>query len=541
MKKTNIVLSLMCGVALASCTGNFESENTSETSFTDALQAIDYQTSLIPLKQAQKCIYYNNGNGNWQFQIMQNLDIDMFSGYFHDFAGSFNDKNSTYNLNDGWNAFNWTQTYGEGMTAIQTSEKVNTREEYPAFYGITKILKVEMMHRIADAFGPIVYTNFGSRTGSDPDDLKTAYYAFFTDLADGMDAIRSYQVENPGSNTFASADYLMPAGKKTYDEWLRFANSLRLRLALRISNVDPAKAKAEGEKSLADAAGLLEEDDEVVAMEVSAASGWTNPLGEINKAWGEVHMNASMESYLVGYDDPRASKYFDVSGEDPGVIVSGPIYDYVGKMKGIRQGTGVPDNRYAAHSPSTITKTTNAVLMTPAEVWFLRAEAALRGWAGASVDAKTCYENGVQASFTQWGAGDASAYLASTATPSAYVDAYDTAFDAPAQSSVTPKWDDAASNEVKLEKISVQKWLACYPEGCEGWANQRRTGYPKLFKVVVNNSQGKISTDEMVRRIPFPAALQNDNPDQYNKLKSGLGGEDTGGTRLWWDTGSNNI
>ena len=533
MKKVNIFFCLICIFSAVSCTGNFDSENTNQAGFPANLQSIDYQTNLIPLKQAQQCIYYNYGNGNWQFQIMQDLNSDMFSGYFHDFNGSFNAKNSTYNLNDGWNAEDWTQTYADGMTAIQSSEKVNKKGDYPAFFGITKILKVEMMHRIADVFGPIVYTHFGDKTGSDPDDLKTAYYQFFADLDSAVVSIRDFQSKNPGSETFAAADILMPTGKRTYAEWIKFANSLRLRLALRISNVDPAKAKAEGQEALTDAGGFLEDPDEVVA--VDATSGYTNPLGTINKSWGEIHMNADMESYLVGYNDPRASKYFSVSGTDPSIV---PVINaYTGKFKGIRQGTGVSKNRYSAHSPSTITASTNAVLMTAAEVWFLRAEAALRGW--SSENTKTCYEKGVQASFTQWGAGDASTYLQSDATPSDYVDAFNAQFNCKALSTITPKWDDAATNEQKLERISVQKWLACYPEGCEAWANQRRTGYPKLFKVFVNNSQGKIDTEGMVRRIPFPAALQNDNPDQYGKLKSALGGDDTGGTRLWWDTGNN--
>lgn len=535
MKTTKIFLPITCALLMASCTGNFENENTNQAGFTPEQQQLDYQTNLIPLKQIQQCIYYNYGNGNWQFQIMQDLDADMFSGYFHDFVGSFNDKNSTYNLNDGWNAFNWTQTYGDGMTAVQTSEKVNTKESYPAFYGITKILKVEMMHRLADMFGPIIYTKFGSKTGSDPDDLKTAYYQFFTDLDDAITSIRSFQKANPNQETFANADILMPQGMRTYSEWIKFANSLRLRLALRIANVDAEKAKAEAQKSLTDAGGLLEDAKEVVA--VDASSGYVNPLGTINSVWGEVHMNANMESYLVGYNDPRTEKYFQKSGTDPGLVPV--IHSYEGLYKGVRQGTGVSDNRYGAHSPSTIMPTTNAILMSAAEVWFLRAEAALRGWSSES--AKTCYERGVQTSFDQWSAGDATAYLNSDNEPADYIDAFDSNFDAKAQSTITPKWDDAATKEQKLERISVQKWLACYPEGCEAWANQRRTGYPKLFKVVVNNSQGKISTDAMVRRIPFPASIENDNPDQYSKLKAALGGDDTGGTRLWWDTGSNNL
>jgi len=104
---------------------------------------------------------------------------------------------------------------------------------------------------------------------------------------------------------------------------------------------------------------------------------------------------------------------------------------------------------------------------------------------------------------------------------------------------VSPAWDEEASRETKLEKIITQKWIACYPEGCEAWAEQRRTGYPRLFPVLVNKSNGKIDTRTMIRRLNFPVSIISGNPAQYSALCEYLGGPDTGGTRLWWDTGVN--
>ena len=106
-------------------------------------------------------------------------------------------------------------------------------------------------------------------------------------------------------------------------------------------------------------------------------------------------------------------------------------------------------------------------------------------------------------------------------------------------SQVTPAWDNAASNEEKLEKSITQKWIACYPEGCEAWAEQRRTGYPKLFPVVVNDSQGTIDTNLGPRRLNFFVGIKTANPEQYAALTKALGGTDNCGTRLWWDTGRN--
>lgn len=244
-----------------------------------------------------------------------------------------------------------------------------------------------------------------------------------------------------------------------------------------------------------------------------------------------------MESYLVGYNDPRLPKYFDkaAGGGDGNYRI-----DITGTYKGIPQGTGTTHKLYSGHSRSTISQTTDAVIMTPAEVWFLRAEAALRGI--TTENAKECYENGVRASCEQWGvAGEADTYLNSLLVPADYTDAFDANFDLKALSSITPKWDDAATNEEKLERIITQKWIACYPEGAEAWTEQRRTGYPQLFKVFINNSNGTIDTDAMVRRIPYPGSISADNPDQHAKLLQLLGGANTGGTRLWWDAGKNNF
>ena len=102
---------------------------------------------------------------------------------------------------------------------------------------------------------------------------------------------------------------------------------------------------------------------------------------------------------------------------------------------------------------------------------------------------------------------------------------------------VSVKWADDGN---ELERIITQKWIAMYPEGCEAWAEQRRTGYPRLFPVRYNHSKGQsIDTETMIRRLPYPATLETSDPEQYEMLLKELGGPDHGGTRLWWDTGRN--
>lgn len=510
----------------SACTGRFEEYNTDKTGFTEEQKAYDYNTYGIWMNVIQTGIYFNydwGGGKNWIFQTMQNLSADMFCGYMHDFK-PFNAglTNTVYNLEDGWNGTMWENTYGYIMTEVKKAEDF-TRNTYPHLYAATKILKVELMHRVSDYYGPIVYTRFGeSHAGVMPDTQEEAYACFFDDLDEALRLLEGYN----GKTSFARFDMLMTENYKTYEQWKRFANSLRLRLAIRIAMADPEKARTEALKSLRDPGGLLETPGHLVAVSASG-TGYSNPLGEINKAWGEVFLNANMESILVGYQDPRLPFYFEpATGQG-----------YAGEYRGIRQGTGFNHTRYSEHSKSTVTQTTHAVLMTPAEVWFLRAEAALRGWSSES--AATCYQEGVQASFTQWGAGSAADYLASDRRGVDYIDVFTPEYTIEAVCLVSPRWEENASDEIKLEKIITQKWIACYPEGCEAWAEQRRTGYPRLFPVLTNRSNGKIDTQIMIRRLNFPVSILTSNPAQYEALCRYLNGPDTGGTRLWWDKAKN--
>ena len=526
---------LPCLLGMVSCTGSFESYNTDDTGFPDGLKEQEFNKYGLPLKVVQQGIYFNydwGGGKNWTFQVMQNLGADMFAGYFHDFNPFIEGRGNTiYNMQDGWNGSFWENTYGYILPEVLKAQEL-TEKKYASFFGIACILKVESMHRVSDLYGPIIYTDFGSKTGSKPDTQPKAYRAFFKDLDTGIEMIRQYMAEHPEVENFTKFDILMPVGKRTYAEWIRFANSLRLRLAVRIAMADPQLAASEARKALSDAGGLLEEDDEIVAVSANG-SGYYNPLGEINVAWGEAIMNANMESYLTGYQDPRLPRYFSRAVGGKGI----ELFPVDGTYKGIRQGTGFNHKNYSGHSKTTIFQSTNAVLMTAAEVWFLRAEAALRKWSTENV--QWCYENGIRASFAQWSAGDVVPYLQNTRTPGAYKDAFNAAFDVQPVSRVTPAWDETASPEVKLEKIITQKWIACYPEGCEAWAEQRRTGYPRLFPVLVNDSQGTVDTALGPRRFNFFVGIKTANPEQYNALVEALGGPDNCGTRLWWDTGRN--
>ena len=529
-----------CALCLGACTGNFRDINDDQSGTTDKELEADNNGLGYRLKIVQQGVYFNYDYGkgkNWPFQLTQNLNADMFSGYMHDpkplQGGS---HNSDYNLQDGWNSAMWQFTYSYIMPEIYRLEQT-AGELMPPFYAITKILKVLVMHRVADFYGPVIYSHFGS-SGVEyvPDSQEEVYGHFFADLDEAVQILSEYVAEHPAANEFASFDLLLDG---SYAAWLRFANSLRMRLAVRIAMAAPERAEEEVRTALGDSHGVIEVNTSNAAVDASGV--YLNPLGAINRSWNEAVMNASMESILKGFGDPRIEKFFEPCRADLVITEDGSGTAAIalkGEYHGIRQGTAFSHNYYAAFSRLTIEPTTDAVLMTAAEVWFLRAEGALRGWTGESPE--TCYRNGVGLSFAQWQVSGSEQYLASDAAAADYHDPVDPQNDMAARCRVTPRWDESADYEQKLERIITQKWIAMYPEGCEAWAEQRRTGYPQLFPVRFNHSKGQsIETGTMIRRLPFPATMATSDPEQYTALVGVLDGADHGGTRLWWDTGRN--
>ena len=158
------------------------------------------------------------------------------------------------------------------------------------------------------------------------------------------------------------------------------------------------------------------------------------------------------------YEDPRGKKWYNTA------LLEG----YQKQLLGIPIGLPMKDgdaNIYSSCSSlntSTIGEKTGAVLMSAAEVWLLRAEAALRGY--TKENPRTCYEYGVSTSFTQWDCAGASEYLESDKTPADYKDVVSggkVGKDMKALITISPKWEEDADIETKLEKIITQKWLAC--------------------------------------------------------------------------------
>ncbi|KAA2241826.1 SusD/RagB family nutrient-binding outer membrane lipoprotein [Chitinophaga agrisoli] len=529
--KTLALVAMAALLGASSCTKNYEDYNTDPTGLTEDQLKPDFNYIGGFFPQIQSSIYFNFNNTTADYQLQQNLNADVYSGYMmspNPFRSNI--SNLTYALVDGWNGSAFALAYNRVMSPIQEVKRRGADKVAPDFWGVALILKVEAMHRVTDIYGPIPYTQYGQGGSSSVyDSQETIYKAFFQELDVAIANLKAYIAAKPGATPFAKFDMLYGGD---YKQWIKFANSLRLRLATRVNKIAPALAKTEGEKALADNGGLLENNNDNALV---SGFGIKHPLFTItNKdAWSDISMGASMDVYLNGFHDPRIGKYFD------------PASDFAGQYKGIRIGSDVPAKPgYAGFSTlayattKTFRDNTPLQLMTAAEVFFLRAEAALNNWANPGGTAQDLYERGITTSLTQWGVADQAAEYINDAVskPIPYVDPKTAANNAPAPSAITIKWDEAATPAVKLERIITQKWIAIFPEGEEAWAEFRRTGYPKLLTVVNNRSNNTIDTDKQIRRLAFPQAEYLANQAEVQKAIQLLGGPDNGGTRLWWDT-----
>lgn len=508
------------------CTKNFEDFNTNPNSLSPAQSDALLKSAIGPIEQE---IFHN-------YQIAQNLSADAFSGYMmapNPFGGI---NNMNYSLNNGWNSAGFNDQYNYVMAPISKIGQSVVKTKSPEAWGISLLVQVMAMSRVTDKFGPIPYTTAGSSLVSTPyESQKVVYDAFFRQIDTAANNLQAYMTTNPGKASFFGVGDLVYAGDPA--KWLKLANSLRLRLAMRIVKADPATAKLQGEKALSASGGLLT----TVADNAAVAQSGTrdNDLWVVTVAYdGDNALGAALQTYLVGYNDPRLPVYAKPA-TDP--LFTG---QYIGIRSGANtsfNGLGKPgyktysslNSTDAAKSP--IGQKAPQILMTAAEVWFLKAEAALRGWTGAG-SAQSNYETGITTSLQQWNvvAGN---YLADAISKqTAYVDPKNPANNAAAVSTITIKWDPAATNEQNLERIITQKWLAIFPDGQEAWSEYRRTGYPKLFTVANNNSGGTINTQTQIRRLPYPSTeYGNGNKDEVPKAVVLLGGPDNGGTRLWWD------
>ncbi len=521
-------------LTVTGCTDRYDEWNTNPNQATEEMMNRDDLSVGSFFVQMQRNVFVlenltsdGGGIGADSYQVIDNLTGASFAGYTGACNIWYGNSNFlTYNMFVDWRNMAFEHMYLYIMSPWNKITAKSTEQNRPQVAALATIVKVLAMSRITDMYGPLPYTRFGVGEFSIPYDSQDVIYdSFFKELESAITVLYDMYQKDATAKVLEKYDFIY--GGNT-ESWIRFANTLKLRLAMRIVYANLAKAEQMATEAVAHPIGVMTGTTDVARLQHSDNFSYRHPLyviatGEFNDA----RMGATMDSYLNGYNDPRISSYFRMAA--------------TGKYTGIRTGISINREKYATSgdfSDLTAAGGDYVVWMNPSEAYFLRAEGAVRGW-NMGGTAQELYESGVRTSFSYLGVSNVDAYLAnSTSKPATYTDPANPGYSVTNSGSlgqITIKWEEAVDKEVKLERIITQKWIALYPDGQEAWSEFRRTAYPKVFPVAVNNSGGTITTNKQVRRIPFPASEYRNNAENVNQAVTLLGGEDHGGTPLWWD------
>jgi hypothetical protein len=534
---------ILCGIILAvSCTDKFDEINTNKNALADL------QTSQLPFLFS-KAEQYGTNSG-WTYQVAQNLFHDQYAQYFSNSTTYFPSDRLVIRMD--WIGSLWSPLYTTVMPQLLTIQEKS--DPSSAEYALADIWWVVAFHRVTDTWGPIPYFQVGKPGTSvpyDPQDL--IYDDFFTRLDRAITILEGKRDETP------YGDFDLIYGGDV-DKWIKFANTLRLRLAVRISKVNESKAQAEAEAAVASGVMTTSPADDALIIK-SNVNGDINGLSVMD--WNEFRMSSAMESALKGFDDPRLPVYFNPTlnsikanedandGQYNPDDLAHPL-EYDGMPNGLssaqmaldlnkadansRHGarwnsSSGPINFLGQQYGSGLAVSSN--VMAAAEAYFLRAEGALLGW-DMDGTAQELYEAGITASMNQWGITDQAvidAYINSTNTPIPPMDA----LNQPALSDVPVLF--GSTLDVQLEQITLQKWLALYPDGTEAWADIRRSGALKLYPVANSDNPDLIDPKtQTIRRINFMLSEKQTNGVETQKAVSLLGpGGDKITTPLWWD------
>ena len=519
MKKIFKFIAASCLMAsvLASCTAKFEEYNTNPYGPTPGQMVGDGANVGALIMDMQQVLVQGHQNRS---QMIDHMIGSEYGGHIACIALWGNTGNFyTYNPRINWVG----QPFDVMLPQIYTNyfEITKLTEAKGAVYHWAQILRVFGSQLLASIYGPLPYSNVKEDVMTVAYDTEADLYnAMFAELDEAIEGLTPIAASGEDTSILAEYDMVYNAN---FTKWVKFANTLKLRMAMRISNVAPELAQTKAEEAVSHAIGVLSNAGEAAW---SSYNDGMNPYYRAEIEWngGEIRLSANIASYLGGYADPRLEKYAKTA-----------TYDEVEGVYGVRNGIKQTEgsmSEYQKFSTTAIGKSDKLLAMSASEAWFLRAEGALKGW-NMNGSAKDLYETGVRVSMEERGAS-VDMYLTSEAVPASYEDPYNSTNDIAAVSAVTPKYDESASAAENLERILVQKWIASFPNGWERWADFRRTGYPKMFPVVNNENKDGVTPERGMRRVPYSQNEYNTNPTNVAAAVVSLGGPDTGATDLWW-------
>lgn len=463
-------------------------------------------------------------SGLASYENWLNTPVGAWMGY-GSYSGSYSiDENTlTYDVDQGSPSV-W-GIYDVLKNADYMEKKASAEENMEYFVAAAKILKAFGFQKLVDAYGDVPYSEaFKGVENFFPsyDDAQVIYDDLIVQVDSAIMLIQNASVD---AVTLGSNDILYDGDM---DKWLKFANTVKLKILMRESGV----IGAGGQAALANTVGIG-----FITENASVNPGYLNTAGKQTPMWGRYGTSPGGSLYSDGYKYLRAggaAMEFLKAGNDPRLFyiyapVGGTSPDGVDFFDLVDDPTEYESVYYGDRDKATevdadgISGIGNGilsgydapvVLISAAQSNFLQAEAVLKGW--VSGDAKTFYENGIKASFRtllKGKAGDVDTAIAQ------YIgDSYG-------------NWDSIPTGN-KLEAIITQKWISMtYTHSFEAWAEYRRTGFPDVDVLPLTMYTPNI------RHIPtiwwYPKSESDTNQENYKAA----GGADTDpqNQKLFWD------
>jgi hypothetical protein len=367
-------------------------------------------------------------------------------------------------------------------TAAETKDKAATYGSLANQIAIARILKAYYFAMLTDAYGDLPYTQALQGKGTIPYDKQEAVYpALINEL---KAAVAQFD-----AGPTVQGD-LMYAGSTA--KWRKFANALRAVLSLRLSKANEGLGKTEFAAAIA--AGVIDANADNGTITYPGGN-YRNPVYNyyVVTQRFDYAVSASVTGLLNTLGDPRITRY--------GSNNLGFPYGLT-RNAALAWQTANPSFAFLFAFTAT-PQTAPMSVLTAGQVFLARAEAARRGW--TTENAAGMYASGITAEMNRWGITSAPAIAAYLATPAVAL-------------------NGSASD---LQKIGEQTWLAHYPNGNQGWAEWRRTGFPAL-------APAPGQTKPIPRRLPYGPNEPLYNPTNYNAAAA-LYNNNSQDAKVWWD------
>lgn len=528
MKRIQYIILAGCLFAIQACTRDFEKINTNKAGYVE----------LDPQYQLTKVQLDLSGD----MQNVWRYDLGIASATIQHLGGSWwTQHGGMYKIEDKTHWYKiWEATYPRELKNLQNIiEKTSDDPAQANMHSVARIMRVLVFSTITDLYGDIPYSQaikgFTEKILLPAyDKQEDIYKDFFKELDE---AVKGLNTSGPSveGDLFFDGDIA---------KWIKFGNSLRLRLGFRLTKINPAEAKKQVEAAIS--GGVMTSLSDICMMrheEYSWVTGEHRGNGRSQVFKGArrsegYRLVSTLVDTLKSNEDPRLYIFGGTYFGD--YFVGGTeILDLSGyaPARGTRPGAFAWSNWVPAETmpgpngpvsvtladrfmqPSKYVSARNAPFfhLTPAEVEFLLAEAALRGWGGVT-NAEGHFKNGLQ-----FACEAANLYPGTPTIQQSAIDQFKSHYE-PFPSNV----------DTAMRNIHTQMWVNFFLNGTEAYANWRRTGYPKLqrFTGVDSYSPGAL---QIPRRYFYPEFEILQNPKNYQDAISRMNNSNDYLTPVWWD------